>query len=492
MVVASRLKQRGIRTLVVESGPERAGAEPNPLNEVVLEGQPYRACIEGRHRELGGTSVLWGGAMLPFLPCDVGPHTAGWHLDWPITFEDLACEFAEIEQIFRLPAGTYDVASIPRRYNQSFILRSAKWPPFSMRNIAHVLGSTIRGPGLDVWVDATVSRFRLSEYGHVCNVTAVGPSGAELDIEADEVVIAAGAIESTRLLLLLDAQHHNRVFEPEDLLGCYLFDHLSITAAEIVPINVTALNEIFGVSFDDGGMRDLRIEPSTVLRTTNRMPGAFAHITALSPTDSGFTALRAVFRDLQRNSSLPWRKIGALNRDLGWLARAAWWRYVKQRLLYPRHSKFELMAVIEQMPSERNRITLAREKQDAFGNPMTKIVWRANEEDHDTFRNLQKALCVWWGQSSFAKLARLQETPEHLWRERLNSGSDIYHPGGTTRMGRSPSTGIVDANLRTFRVRNLHVVSTSTFPSGGSSNPTFMLIAVALRFARHLAAQLAS
>ena len=50
-------------------------------------------------------------------------------------------------------------------------------------------------------------------------------------------------------------------------------------------------------------------------------------------------------------------------------------------------------------------------------------------------------------------------------------------------MGSSAATGIVDANLRAFRVANLHVISTSTFPSGGGANPTFMLMAFALRAA---------
>jgi choline dehydrogenase-like flavoprotein len=57
-------------------------------------------------------------------------------------------------------------------------------------------------------------------------------------------------------------------------------------------------------------------------------------------------------------------------------------------------------------------------------------------------------------------------------------------------MGRSAATGVVDANLRTFRVSNLHVVSTSAFPSGGGANPTFMLMAFALRAANRLAAEL--
>jgi choline dehydrogenase-like flavoprotein len=183
--------------------------------------------------------------------------------------------------------------------------------------------------------------------------------------------------------------------------------------------------------------------------------------------------------------------IVSLNRDMAWLLKAVWWRFAEQRLLYPRFSSLELVAVIEQMPIADNRITLASDKRDVHGNPLARITWRASEADLVTFRTLQQALCEWWAQSRFAKLGSLQATPEPIWSERLHLGADIFHPGGTTRMGNSAGTAIVDANLRTFRVANLHVVSTSTFPSGGGANPTFMLMAFALRAASRLAEQLA-
>jgi len=371
------------------------------------------------------------------------------------------------------------------------MLRSAKWPAFRLRNVARVLASAIRSQGLEVWLEATATRFQLDEQGHLSKVTAASQSGAELEIEAEEVVIAAGAIESTRLLLLLDTQHGNRVFASQDQLGRYFCDHLSSAAAVVLPTNWVKLNETFGIRFvERGGMRDLRLEPSPSLRRQLRLAGAFAHVTAPASAESGFSALRKIYHGLERNSFVQWRTVGALSRDMGWLSQAVWWRFTKRRLLYPRHPRFELMAVIEQMPNPNNRVSLADNQHDVYGNPLAKITWHTSEEDFATFQTMQQALCNWWPYSRFAKLGRLQATPESMWRDRLHQGCDIFHPGGTTRMGRSAATGIVDANLRTFRVSNLHVVSTSTFPSGGGANPTFMLMAFALRAANGLASQL--
>lgn len=56
-------------------------------------------------------------------------------------------------------------------------------------------------------------------------------------------------------------------------------------------------------------------------------------------------------------------------------------------------------------------------------------------------------------------------------------------------MGADVSRGVVDGELKTFRVPNLSVVSTATFPTGGGANPTMMLMMAALRAADRIARQ---
>jgi choline dehydrogenase-like flavoprotein len=73
LLLASRLRLKGFRTVLVESGSERSGSDHHSLNNVVLDGQQYQGASKGRRRGLGGTSAVWGGAMLPFLDCDLGP-----------------------------------------------------------------------------------------------------------------------------------------------------------------------------------------------------------------------------------------------------------------------------------------------------------------------------------------------------------------------------------------------------------------------------------
>jgi len=177
-------------------------------------------------------------------------------------------------------------------------------------------------------------------------------------------------------------------------------------------------------------------------------------------------------------------------RDFRWILKAIWWRFVRRRLLTPDDAQLVLLLVIEQMPRAENRITLSRERRDRYNNPLARIDWRVGEDEFRCFETLQAALLDYWAKSSFSAFGALNSTPPEHWRQQLQEGGDIFHPGGSTRMGTHRSTAVLSANLNTFRIENLYLVSTSAFPSGGGANPSFMLMAFALRAAHRIAHQL--
>jgi choline dehydrogenase-like flavoprotein len=57
---------------------------------------------------------------------------------------------------------------------------------------------------------------------------------------------------------------------------------------------------------------------------------------------------------------------------------------------------------------------------------------------------------------------------------------------GTTRMGASDRTGVVDPDCRVYGTRNLFVAGSSLFPTSGHANPTLTIVLMALRLAAHL------
>ena len=437
LLIASRLCRQGRHVIVLESGAMTQASDRHPLNKVVQIEQTYRGADEGRFRCLGGTSTRWGGAMLPFLPDDLAWQPASWDTEWPLSIEILTKEFAELEHIFALPKGKFEVESedILRSSSDEFLLRSAKWPAFRMRNVAHVLRHDLSRSDLEVWLNATAISFQLDESGRVAAVTAVSPNGRELKAEAVYFSIAAGAIESTRLMLLMDLQHQNRIFAPDALLGRYFYDHLSASAATITPINRKALITAFGLRFDARGMRDWRIEPTSSLRRKLALPGAFAHVATLSNGEDAFFALRNFYRRAQSGSVPKLRDLAPIACDLEWLVTAAWWRFAKHRLYPPRRAIFELVLVIEQMPHRENKITLALDKKDINDSPMAQIDWQIREPDLGAFRTLQSALMTYWMNSTFQSFGKLTTTPLDVWHKQMCERGAIFHPGGSNSDG---------------------------------------------------------
>jgi choline dehydrogenase-like flavoprotein len=57
-------------------------------------------------------------------------------------------------------------------------------------------------------------------------------------------------------------------------------------------------------------------------------------------------------------------------------------------------------------------------------------------------------------------------------------------------MSRDPADGVVDAFGRAHEVPNLFVADGSQFPSSGAENPTLTIVALAIRQAEHIAAEL--
>jgi choline dehydrogenase-like flavoprotein len=66
------------------------------------------------------------------------------------------------------------------------------------------------------------------------------------------------------------------------------------------------------------------------------------------------------------------------------------------------------------------------------------------------------------------------------------------HIMGTYRMGDEPKTSVVDSFQRSHDHKNLYLVGSGTFPTGGTANPTLTLSALALRTADSIVGELRS
>jgi GMC oxidoreductase/FAD binding domain len=493
LLVATRLASAGRRILVAESGGLEQFEETHPLNEVKQLGDTYLGAKHGRFRCLGGTSTRWGGAMLPFQNADSIHQSTGWPVEWPISIDALTAYQSAVERLFNLGDGPYDFPDImlsPDGTPGLFLARMAKWPRFRLRNVSTLLKSEIvsrRGP--EVWLNATATDFSFDPAGRLAQVKLQSPNGNVLLVAALETVVAAGAIESTRLLLLADRQNDDRIFAPDNLLGRYFYDHLSVSTGRLVDVQRKAVNRLAGFRFEGAIMRNLRFEPSIDLRNRLKLPAGFAHIGFATDEPSGFSMLREIYRKMQRSERPRAKDVARLTAAAPWLLRAAWWRYWEKRLLFPDGVSLDVHIVIEQEPRAENRIGLAAHDVDYFGLPLGTINWRVHDGDVANALRMTHAFEQAWNEGPLGKLARLElRIPDHL-RRAIAKGGGIFHPGGSVRMGSDARKAVLDSDLRTFRVPNLSVVSTAAFPTGGGANPTMMLMMAALRTADRLIRQ---
>ena len=468
-------RKTGKTVLCLESGGLRQDGETHPLNEVVQRGMRYKGASDGRFRCLGGTSTRWGGALIPYQDADLRD------AQWPISLDELTPYIDEIEKLFSLERGPYFDPDFPFPLAGDLVNRLAKWPEFKKRNVAALLDADIAAAGnLQIWLNAHVVEVKTDAYG--VKLKALSPDGDEMALSGKKLMVAAGAIETTRLALLIDRHNGGVVSALTPALGLYFTDHISTEVAEIVSSERAALNRIVGFRFGSAGsMRNIRFELAPDTSARRHLPPSFSYIDFKVEKPGGFDVLREIFRNRQQRKLPPPRVIIDLIANAPWLAHAVWWRFINKRLLFPAHSRLIVDAIVEQIPSRENRISLSAEHKDRFGLPLAEITWTVTAQDRKNVVETANLFQKTWELTDFSRLGAWKSlTPDEIWAS-LDACEGIFHPTGSTRMGRGPSEGVVDKDLNLFGVSNVQLLATSVLPTGGGANPTMMMLLLAMR-----------
>ena len=343
---------------------------------------------------------------------------------------------------------------------------------------------------LAIWLNATVVNFQLAQdTGRLTSVSARHISGKALIVSGSNFALCAGALKSTRLLLLLDQLYNGAIFQDCEAIGRYFHDHVSMPVAAIQVHDKTRLNRLAAFRFVGGTMRSLRFELSPRAQKAAAVASGFAHIGIRTTEATGFEALRRLLRNLQLRGRIDPRLVLEITRDFPFIARAAFWRYLRHQLYWPASASPELHVVAEQLPHPDNRITLSA-THDMLGVPIPTIDWQIRPTEHRVFAAFKERFSAYWNRHSLDGVGSLswsEESPVLPLKD--DEELSIFHPGGSTRMGSDRRLAVVDHDLRLFAVRNLWVASTSVFPSGASANPTLMLMLFARRLGHRLAAE---
>jgi len=500
ILAARRLARSGQKVVLLESGLSEADADTQSLDDLEDQSGRYKGPPDGRLRGLGGASRQWGGRLLPLTPGDIGERAYIGLPGWPVPYEELDQYRNEIELMFGLDDTSYEedataglglAALIP--WGDRYIApRYPKWINFRACNLAYLFEKELRASeSIEVWLGATVTTFVLDkETCVVKSVVAQSLAGHRLEVQSANFILSSGTIETTRLLLTLNRQSGDKVFDGCFALGRYFQDHLGCAVGKLVTHNAYTTNRWFGYHLYNNGRRSVHLETTAKAQAEDRAASGFAHVSMEIPEDSSMQVLKNLVRGLQSGKfNLSPSGILRLALDAGGMARTLWWRYRWNQLFVPADISQVLHIWAEQVPHADSRIILSNEA-DRLGAPKARLDWRITEDDEHTIRTIVERTRVYWSKSGLDAACPIEWAPEvaKTGAKITDLLGGVYHPSGTTRMGTDPTESVVDSQLCCHYIRNVTVCSASVFPAPGSANPTMALMQLTLRAADHLAA----
>jgi choline dehydrogenase-like flavoprotein len=318
-------------------------------------------------------------------------------------------------------------------------------------------------------------------------VLARDPLGRLYRIEASQIVVAAGTIESVRLLLASRSAAADGVGNQHDQVGRNFHDHLTITAATLRPRAREQVLSALSPRVVRGTVHSVKLSAAQALCERQHLTPVMGHLVVEEPESSGTGALRTILRGRQEGhlaaslrETLP--QLPRAIRDavhLAWSARMYGRRYIS-----PEARVMLRLNAAQQTPSF-SRITLEAESAGS-GSARAVLDWRIHPGEIATLRAFAVHLrgqferiapnAFEWNTALFPAVAD----------EPLPGLDDARHAMGGACMGVDPRTSVVTPDLGVHGVSNLFVASAAVFPDGSAQLPTLPLMALTLRLAEHL------
>lgn len=491
LTLAHRLVQLGHDVLLLEAGGQMPDPQQDALHDVLHQGAAHRGTSEARVRALGGTSMTWGGQLLP-LPKEA--------ITWPIEFKEIAAYSKEAERLLGVDSLPYDGERFfdeIRRPMPELVkdlplleLSLSKFAPFARRNLARGLGGALRAhPKARVVLHAVVTELLMgAQRDHIEAAIIRTPSGKTHRVAAANFVVAAGTVESVRLLLASRTVAPEGVGNQHDLVGRNFHDHLTITAASLRGRGRGRLLAEMRPWVVKDTLHSIKLAASRQLCEQLSLTPVIAHLTIDEPEGSGVGAVRGFLRAQQQGKGLRAFAdvLPRLPEAAGEAARLAWWARMRgRRYVSPRAEAILRLNAAQQTPSF-SRITLSEER-DVFGQPKAVVDWRIHPKETATLRTFAAHLRLSlesagagsgldWNAALFPSSAD----------EPLPGLDDARHAMGGACMGADPRSSVVTPELRVHGLRNLFVASAAVFPDGSPQLPTLPLMALTLRLAGQL------
>ncbi|MCO7220222.1 GMC oxidoreductase [Klenkia sp. PcliD-1-E] len=319
--------------------------------------------------------------------------------------------------------------------------------------------------------------------GMAVGVQVSAMDGRRHEVLGGAVVLAAGAIENARILMLSDPAGTG-LGSGREHTGRFLQDHPVVDLLELDPTDPAGLQDRTAHLYRGGTRLWPKVRLAPDAQEAERLLDANA-VVVHEHDDAAMDAARRLVGGLRRRS-LPagWpADVRASVGAVGPLLRAAYRRRFRGLSAGRPATRTVLQVWLEQEPDANSRLRLGAGL-DPLGLPVAEVDWRVGPAELRTSRVLARWVAEDLQAHGLATVTELPAmTDDEAWRATV---VDAYHPSGTTRMSSSPVDGVVDADGRVHGVERLFVAGSSVFPVAGYANPTLTIVALALRLADHL------
>lgn len=500
-IMAWELARRGIKVVVLESGPrhdfknrfeyaKRLYKGDNPWLSSIKEIDHYTTSGNlpyylnwYRGRGVGGSTLYWEAFAIRLHENDFKLRSLyGIADDWPISYADLEPYYVKAERALGV-AGKADDPWVSSQestpfplppfafsYSDRFFEKGCKSlgitfhhlnkainsKPYADRpqcqacgtchvcpigakasiDLTHIPQAEATG-NANVLTDVTVLRLETDRSNKVSNVVYAGHDKFERRLSANLFVVAAGGVETSRLLLLSASKDFpNGLANKSGMVGKYFMSHPVIDVTGRMKEKVYP----YRIGFSTAMTRQFAIDRNRAKR------GAF-------------------FMEFLNSVGLPAR-IAFNSKKWGEDLR----NHVRQEFGYT----LGVRVFCEQLPDANNSVSLNYKEKDYFGTPVPHITYNIGHYERAT---LEEAKGVAKDILQTIGASKIQSHDLHY----------AAHQIGTHRMGKDPQTSVVNDNLRAHDISNLYLVGSGSFVTSSSSPPTLTIAALAIRAAEHIA-----
>jgi choline dehydrogenase-like flavoprotein len=419
-----------------------------------------------RVRLFGGRSLFWSRASFRLSDYEFkGKTHDGYGDDWPISHADLSPYYARVEGIFRVMGAAHGLPQFP---DGNFVPDTSPWSS-AMQRLAKV--------GKPQNINVCKQRTSLGDNGLASSVNLLLPdafatgklraipnvvvrelsvdkntglineahfvdrlSHREMSVKARVVVLAAGTLESTRLLL------NSGLANSSGVMGHYLID------------------QVYG--------------PGVVCSVPEARDGKG------SPEINGGSAILPRFRNIDskakdfiRGYALNIWSGGGI--DPSCIPEYGEELHKKAQSYQGSGLNFSLMA--EVLARYENHVRISKDVVDAWGIPCLHIQTSYTDNEINMSRDAVDTGIALAEAAGFEVVAK-----------NYNPHPPGYsiHELGTCRMGDDPKTSVLNKWNQSHDLKNLFVVDGSSFTSAGWQNPTITISALAMRASEYLAEQI--